>query len=97
MSDIVERLRTPSDMWPAVCEEAADEIERLLELLRGVGANRYWEERWRDAEAGIERLERGIRSVHDYVLADRIGDALHDCDALLAGGKYEVRHDEQKA
>jgi hypothetical protein len=32
------------------------EIARLNELLRGVGANRYWEGRWRDADAKIARL-----------------------------------------
>lgn len=38
----VDRLRT--------------EVYRLHEHLRGVGANRYWEGRWRDADAEVERL-----------------------------------------
>lgn len=32
------------------------EVERLTELLRGTGANRYWEGRWRDEEAEVEQL-----------------------------------------
>lgn len=36
------------------------EIARLNELLRGVGANRYWEGRWRDADAEIARLRADL-------------------------------------
>ena len=36
------------------------EIERLQELLRGVGANRYWEGRWRDEAAENERLRAAL-------------------------------------
>jgi hypothetical protein len=36
------------------------EIARLQELLRGIGANRYWEGRWRDAEAEVDRLQAKI-------------------------------------
>jgi len=32
------------------------ENERLQELLRNEGANRYWEGRWRDDKAGYERF-----------------------------------------
>jgi hypothetical protein len=66
MSDLDERLR----MWPAadgqdglssgyveaLMREAADENKRLSELLRGTGANRYWEGRWRDEKAENEKL-----------------------------------------
>lgn len=37
-----------------------NEIERLQELLRGAGANRYWEGRWRDQCAEIERLRAAL-------------------------------------
>ena len=50
--DIVERLRhrhnSGCDADAGILLHAAAEIERLQELLRGVGANRYWEGRWRD-------------------------------------------------
>ena len=67
--DIVERLRRlpPSPIAfgdseadkrnRAEREEAADEIERLRELLRSEGANRYWEGRWRDLNDDIEQLK----------------------------------------
>jgi hypothetical protein len=41
------------------------EIERLQELLRGVGANRYWEGRWRDEAAENERLRAALRAIGD--------------------------------
>lgn len=44
------------------------EIERLQELLRGVGANRYWEGRWRDERercAKIARLEGARAAMTD--------------------------------
>ena len=37
-------------------ERLQAEIERLRELLRKEGANRYWEGRWRDEHAENERL-----------------------------------------
>lgn len=63
--DIVERLRAchgiPAGDPDCCCEAAAAEVERLRELLRGVGANRYWEGRWRDAAAENERLRAALR------------------------------------
>ena len=55
--------------------DAADEIERLLELLRGEGANRYWEGRWRDADAEVERLR--TENAHMRDLAIEANSALH--------------------
>lgn len=39
------------------------EVERLRELLRGVGANRYWEGRWRDEVAEVERLRAALEEI----------------------------------
>ncbi len=63
--DIVERLRDWPRMTPVACKEAADEIERLRQLLRSEGANRYWEGRWRDADAEIERLRAALQEIAD--------------------------------
>jgi chromosome segregation ATPase len=55
----VARLRGhEAELYAVLSErnEQAAEIERLQELLRGVGANRYWEDRWRDEKAENERL-----------------------------------------
>lgn len=60
MTDIVEQLRAQPHILGPLYAEAADEIERLQELLRGVGANRYWEGRWREAVAEIERLRAEV-------------------------------------
>lgn len=38
------------------------ENERLQELLRGIDANRYWESRWRDEHAEIERLRAALKA-----------------------------------
>ena len=47
-------------------QNCAVENEMLHELLRGIGANRYWEGRWRDAEAEIKRLKAVIlEQAHD--------------------------------
>lgn len=50
-----------------ISEDAADKIERLQaevarlqELLRGVGANRYWEGRWRELQAEFARLQARV-------------------------------------
>lgn len=43
------------------------EIERLQELLRGTGANRYWEERWRDEKTDNARL----RADNELLQTDR--------------------------
>jgi hypothetical protein len=60
-ADEIERLEEL--LW----QEAGNrvEIERLQELLRGVGANRYWEDRWRDEAAENERLRAALRAIGD--------------------------------
>jgi hypothetical protein len=50
--------------------EKAGEIERLQELLRGTGANRYWEGRWRDAEAENDRLRSLLRMAWSHVISE---------------------------
>jgi hypothetical protein len=45
--------------------ELRAEIERLEELLRGVGANRYWERRWRDPAKKIDELEFRLLASQD--------------------------------
>jgi hypothetical protein len=52
-------LREAADSWDAIVKERNElraEIERLQGLLRGTGANRYWEGRWRDEAKENERL-----------------------------------------
>jgi len=44
-------MRGDLEYLEAKLAEAEDEIGRLEERLRGVGANRYWEDRWRDESA----------------------------------------------
>jgi hypothetical protein len=47
------------------------EIAKLQELLRGVGANRYWEGRWRDDTARLRALLLTIRnsSNQEFIIA----------------------------
>lgn len=45
------------------------EIERLNELLRGVGANRYWEGCWRDESAENARLRASLLAAADDIEA----------------------------
>lgn len=40
-------------------------------------------------EADNDRLLRGIKRILDYLEQSRDGDAMFDCEALLAGSKYE--------
>ena len=51
--EIWKRNRADLEIWKRNGGDIlqAVEIERLQELLRSDGANRYWEGRWRDAEA----------------------------------------------
>jgi hypothetical protein len=42
-------------------------------------------------EAEIGRLSRGIRTIADYLNEARVGDASFVCEALLAGGPYEMK------
>ena len=71
-ADIVKRLREVYSLRGntfssyevvALMGQAADEIERLQELLREVGANRYWEGRWRDSETDNERLRAALEEI----------------------------------
>lgn len=87
MSDIVERLRLSVTKGHEPTDEdaigALAEIERLQELLRGTGANRYWEGRWRDDQAEIEQLrtelEKGM-----FVMMNRAKAAEADNARLRA-------------
>jgi hypothetical protein len=84
MTDIVERLRAAGDREEgrpySTMHEAADEIERLRELLRGTGANRYWEARWRDADAEIERLTEALQRIVQWADAYPL-DIFHEPSA----------------
>lgn len=42
---------------------ALAEIEQLQELLRGTGANRYWEGRWREEAADNARLRAALNEM----------------------------------
>lgn len=63
MSDIVERLRALEGrvmIAPAgMLDEAAKTIESLRAVLN-VHGGRYWEGRWRDADAEVERLRAAL-------------------------------------
>lgn len=60
--------------------ELRAEIARLQELLRGVGANRYWEGRWRDEVAANARLLAALKEIaengHDVEACAYARDAL---------------------
>ena len=67
-ADEIERLQVlEAELYTVLCErnKQAAEIERPQELLRGVGANRYWEGRWRDERERCARLERLIQIMLD--------------------------------
>jgi hypothetical protein len=62
------------------------EIARLNELLRGEGANRYWEERWRDDQNVVSILRAELsqeRENHEITRGLRRG-AVNIADALRA-------------
>lgn len=78
MSDIIDRLQFDATRCAAQyswgvasnIEAAAAEItrlraenEKLTELLRGTGANRYWEARWRDERAENEKLRAALKDL----------------------------------
>jgi cell division protein FtsB len=82
VTDIVDRLLAEIRNRPfhrafnligeaaAEIERLRDENENLRELLRGVGANRYWEGRWLAAERESERLLAVI--VRALAIADEV-------------------------
>jgi hypothetical protein len=50
------------------CECLRAAVERLQERLRGVGANRYWEGRWRDEKVENERLRASLSNAVEVQL-----------------------------
>lgn len=81
LTDIVDRLEALPDsevgqyrdevIAPAIKEikRLRAEIDWLWGLLRGVGANRYWEGRWRDEVAAVARLKGELFWLRDRVRA----------------------------
>jgi hypothetical protein len=71
------------------------EVGRLTELLRSEGANRYWEGRWRDAEAGKAEL---IAVLQDYIrLFDTMANGLEVSPGELFAAREEMRSCVAKA
>jgi hypothetical protein len=65
MNDIVKRLRAEdpeSGLRHSIAMEAADEIERLRMLLEA-GGGRYWEGRYRDEAALVDKLQEALLEV----------------------------------
>jgi hypothetical protein len=56
------------------------EIDRLRELLRGTGASRYWEGRWRDEKAEIEWLRAAMQQIVQWAEAYPL-DIFHEPSA----------------
>lgn len=79
------------------------EIERLQELLRGTGANRYWEGRWRDAQADLTKLRAALKPFADMatVALRTPGDCAFGTMTveinylLFAKGAYEQKEDRK--
>jgi len=74
---------------------------RALEVDGNAGRCTHWlKAAAKEGANDIDRLERGIRKVLDYLSQDppRIGDACFDCEALLAGSRHEQqpKHDRRK-
>lgn len=59
--------RSEAQLWAERVQVLENEIERLQELLRGVGANRYWEGRWRDEVAEVERLRTDAKRMRNDI------------------------------
>jgi hypothetical protein len=64
------------------------EIARLNNLLRSEGANRYWEARWRDADAEIALLQEG-RQLHDE-LVDHLEHVIAQAAAALEMADWAI-------
>jgi hypothetical protein len=69
------------------CRQLEDEKAKLLELLRGVGANRYWEGRWRDADAELIHLRAETQRAVDHY---DIRSELYTNDADVGAGMASI-------
>jgi hypothetical protein len=98
MNDIAERLRQGVDPenireTESAMDEAAAEIARLQELLKGLGGQRYWQGRWRDEEAENARLRAVAQALMDAITRARceptpeLSAAYEDARRALEGGK----------
>jgi hypothetical protein len=58
----------------------------LEELLRGTGANRYWEGRWRDADAELRQANEQIE-LQARVIRERQAEVRRLYDLLREHGK----------
>lgn len=89
MTDIVERLRSVQflsdpDAYDACVQEAASEIERLRSHSPNPADHRYWEGRYRDEAAEVDRLKAEVERLRLALAAERewqpIVTAPHDRD-----------------
>ena len=64
---LVERLRLGGPNAAEVASEAADEIERLQRNHPNPADHRYWEGRYRDEKAEVERLRAVLDATHKLV------------------------------
>ena len=75
MTDLVKRLRAEDPecgLRHSLAMEAADEIERLRVWLES-GGGRYWEGRYRDEAAMVDKLQAAILEWSDSI-TDWIGN-----------------------
>jgi|SRR5215472_15149954 len=63
------------------------ENARLQELLRGIGANRYWEERWRDADKENAKLREDLEG--ERYAAAHLQKARDDAEVEIAKLRVE--------
>ena len=52
-ADEIERLREEVKKWQTLVSQGIEIERKLREVLLSQGANRYWEGRWRDADAEL--------------------------------------------
>ena len=57
MEETINAVRQEFERLIRQLQDCVVENEKLREQLRSIGANRYWENRWRDADAEIKRLK----------------------------------------
>lgn len=60
--ELIERLRLGGPNAAEVAGEAADELERLLRTHPNPADHRYWEGRYRDEKAEVDRLREKLES-----------------------------------